>query len=301
VIAELYKVIRQPRRAARFVSSYLQGRLFWESRFDQVREPKVRGAVPHEAATQRALANQLRDAGFDVSEMALDLDDYRRFLVRARYDRFPTYYAGGQDEGFHEKALEHYLAARLMGLDPGDTYVDVASFDSPTPRIYRDLFGCDTYRQDLVYPPGRTGDQIGGDAAHMPVPDEFATRMALHNAFEHFEGESDIGFIHEAARVLRPGGKLCIVPLLLFDRYAIQTDPAVFPRGGISFERDATVYGARGWRDRHGRFYDVASLGARIREQLGCLRLRIVVVGNEHDVHPSCYVKFVALIEKPAA
>ena len=65
--------------------------------------------------------------------------------------------------------------------------------------------------------------KIGGDAASLPVPDGFATKMALHCSLEHFESDSDIRFFQEAHRVLSPGGKLVVVPLYLTERYFILT------------------------------------------------------------------------------
>ena len=92
--------------------------------------------------------------------------------------------------------------------------------------------------------------------------------MALHCSFEHFEGRSDIGFIREAERVLRPGGAVCVVPLYLSEEYAIQTDPDVAAPAGVVFEDDATVY---------------------------CARYQIT---NAAQVGPSCYVRFALLMQK---
>ena len=139
---------------------------------------------------------------------------------------------------------------------------------------------------------------IGGDAADMPVKDGFATKMALHCSFEHFEQDSDIRFIKEASRVLKVNGKVCIVPLYLFEKYVIQTDPSVLTKRGISFEKDATIYCARGWGQRHGRFYDVPHLITRIKDNLGGLNLIIYAVKNEKEVDPSCYVKFIAVLDR---
>ena len=237
-------------------------------------------------------------AGFDVRAIDLDVAAYRRFIAAAGYERFPLYYAGGRAPGFHEKGLEHFLALELLRLGPGDVYVDVASQNSPVPEIYGRISGARVFRQDLSYSAGVHGERIGGDAARMPVADGFASAIALHNAFEHFEGDSDARFVTEACRVLRPGGRLCIAPLFLAARYVVQTDPAVWPREGVPFEADAEVACARGWRDRHGRFYDVPHLVSRVRDSLRGARLTVFVVGNAREIDPAVYLKFVALIER---
>ncbi|MBM3315795.1 class I SAM-dependent methyltransferase, partial [candidate division WOR-3 bacterium] len=166
------------------------------------------------------------------------------------------------------------------------------------PEVYRALYQCAAYRQDLSYPAGVHGNRIGGDAGAMPLPDGFATRMAMHCSFEHFEGDADIRFMREAARVLRPGGRLCIVPLYLHDRYAVQTDPCAYRQGSVTFEPDAVLYCARGWGHRHGRNYDVPHLRSRVAENLSGLRMTTYVVRNEKAVHQSCYVKFIGLFVK---
>jgi SAM-dependent methyltransferase len=301
VIAGFRKAIRLPGRAFRAVGDTLATFVSWQSRFEGIRPPKIAGAVPHDPAIQHRLISELRDRGLDLEMRRVDLDDYRRYLERARYDRFPYYYFGGRSSDFAEKALEHFMAARLLEIGPEDTYIDVASYDSPVPGIYRELFGCSAYRQDLIYPPGLRGDRIGGDAARMAVPDGFATKLALHNSFEHFEGDADSRFIEEAARVLRPGGRLCILPLFLHEVYAIQTNPALLPRSGRAFEPDAVLYCDRGSRGRHGRFYDVPHLVTRIADHLNGLQLRVIVVENEREVDESCYLKFAALLQKPTA
>ena len=241
---------------------------------------------------------ELRSHGFRLHDFSIDVAGYERYIRDARYHQFPNYYRGGHGANFAEKSLEHYLVAILLDLQKDDVYIDIANNSSPTPEIYHRLYGCNVYRQDLLFSPGIHGNVIGGDAGAMPVADGFATKMALHCSFEHFEQDADIRFVAEAGRVLSSGGKLCIVPLYLFTAYAIQTDPAVLPMGGLAFDRDAILYCARGWGERHGRFYDVPQLIARIGKSLDALRLTVYVVRNAPDIDPWCYVKFVALCEK---
>jgi hypothetical protein len=140
---------------------------------------------------------------------------------------------------------------------------------------------------------------IGGDAANMAVPDGFASKMALHCSFEHFENRSDMGFIPEVSRVLKPGGAICILPLYMFDEYAIQTDPAVSIPQEVKFDDDATVYCAYGWGNRHGRFYDPKRLLSRVCNNLNGMKLTVYRIVNAKQVDQSCYVQFAALIQKP--
>jgi hypothetical protein len=285
------------------VARFIYGNTYrWKYNYPRLRQPKAKGPVPqHNVGVHAAIISQLTEEDYRLHDYTIDLEDFRDYLRRANYSRFPSYYGGGRSPSsgnFTEKALEHYLAAKLLDLRAGDVYVDVANDESPTPEIYSVLYGCKSYRQDLKFPPGIHGDTIGGSAASMPVPGGFATKMALHCSFEHFEGDADTCFIKEANRVLGEGGRLCIVPLYLHTQYSIQTDPAVLPKGSLTFEPDAILYCARFWGNRHGRIYDVVHLTSRIRSALDDLHLTIYVVKNEKAADPSCYAKFVGLFEK---
>jgi SAM-dependent methyltransferase len=237
-----------------------------------------------------------------MTDFRIDLDEFRQYLEKAQYSRFPNYYGGGKGENFVEKSLEHYLAAKTLQISKNDVYIDVASSNSPAAEVYSKLFGCKTYRQDLVFTRGIHGNTIGGNACSMPVTDGFATKMALHCSFEHFENDSDIRFIKEANRVLRKGGKLCIVPLYLFESYVIITNPINLSRKerlgeSTLFDPDATLFCSKDLYLRHNRFYDVSHLIARIMNGSE-LRPVIYVIRNEKEVNDTCYAKFIALFEK---
>jgi SAM-dependent methyltransferase len=253
------------------------------------------GWVDYAPGAEDRIAGHLSSLGLEVCPYSIDVDDYRRYVRTAGYEReWSAYYPSNRAE----KALEHYLAALLLELGPGDRYIDVGSEASVAPDIYERMFGVEAYRQDRAYAAKLAGRKIGGDAANMPVSAEFATKMALHCSFEHFEGASDIGFIREAERVLRPGGAVCIVPLYVAEEYAIQTDPRIAAFTDVMFETDATVYYAKDWGNRHGRFYDPAHLLSRIAANRGKLLLRVYHIVNAGDVDPSCYVRFALLIRK---
>jgi hypothetical protein len=261
----------------------------------QIRDPRESSPIPLAEQFEIRLVDRLRTLGVAVRDHHVDVNKYRGFIKRAQYQkRYSTYYAGN----FPEKSLEHFVAADLLGLKPDDTYVDIASEQSPVPEIYGRLFGSATYRQDLSYPPGLQGDTIGSDAAAMPVPDGFASKLGLHCSFEHFEGDSDIRFIKEAGRILRSGGAACIVPLYMAELYAVMTDPRVSVPERVQFEPDATVYCVDGWGNRHGRFYDPEHFAMRIARNLGALSATVFCIKNASDVDASCYVRFALLLSK---
>jgi SAM-dependent methyltransferase len=236
------------------------------------------------------IMKDLKAEGFKVLPLRVNEYDYNKYLEQANYGQYQY-----SSEYFTEKTLEHHLAAKLLSLKPSDVYIDIANAGSPTPTVYHNLYGCKTYRQDLIFPQGFHADTIGGDAASMPVPDDFASAMALHCSFEHFEKDSDIGFVKELDRVLRPGGRCCIIPLYLSEVYAILTDSKAHP-DFVSSDKEARIYDVAGWGQRHGRHYNAAHLKKRIAANLGNLDMTIYYVEN---LLPGCYVKFIAFIRKP--
>ena len=180
--------------------------VLWDSYYYALREPKVQSAVPQDFRIQNESIKELKKDGFNVIDFKINVTDSREYINSAEYHKFPNYYHGDKASNFIEKSLEHYLAAKLLNLSEDDVYIDIANGNSPAPEIYHELYGCKVYKQDLAFPEGIHGNLIGGDAGDMPVEDGFATKMALHCLFEHFEQDSDIRFIKEASRVLRKGG-----------------------------------------------------------------------------------------------
>ncbi len=297
-LQRFWDALRHPSKVARFARREFREAFLWNSYYAALRDPKAKGGVPSDPAIFDEIRRKLKESSLCLRDLRADIAGFNRYLNDAQYCRFPKYYVGGSAPLFLEKALEHYLAASLLGLDRQDVFIDVAAGDSPAAQIYQELYGCTVYRQDLSFPRGVRGSVIGGDAASLPFETGFVTKMALHCSFEHFEGDSDFRFIREAGRVLRRGGRLCILPLYLYKEYAIQTDPMTMPKGGIDFADDAVLYVAKGYRNRHGRFYSVPKLVSRITNNLQDLKLTLYVVQNEKEVDPSCYVKFIALFEK---
>jgi SAM-dependent methyltransferase len=288
---------RQPTKFPAFFWRKFRETFLWQRRYARLREPKTT-ALTQNAETDRQLIAELREAGFRLLDYSVDVEDYRAYARYARYNQFPNYYRGGRSPDFVSKSLQHYLAAQLLSLGPDDVYIDVASGDSPAPEIYQSLYECRVYRQDLRYPRGIRGNRIGGNATAMPVENGFATKIGLHCSFEHFEGAADIEFMREATRVLKPGGKVCIIPLYLYPQYTIVTDPVALPRQGIAFEDDAVLYCWKGYGNRHGRLYSVTKLASRIRDNLNGMELTVYFLANRAEFSIHCNVRFAAVMER---
>ena len=297
VLWKLRAAMRRPGKLKENFLGTLRSSLMWDSLYRSLPEPKISGEVPvGDPQMHIVVKDQLIKAGIVVKDLRIDMRNYKSFLLRAAYNKYPYYYNGGKENQIHEKSLEHFVAAELLDLNDKDVYIDIANGDSPSPDIYNRIFGCRTYAQDMYFKEAREG-VIPGNACSMPVADGFASKMALHNSFEHFEDNDDVCFMQEANRVLQPGGRLCIIPLFLYTAFANQTDPSVVRDYSI-FDSGATIFATRGWLNRFGRHYDVSHFIARIMKARRDFDLTVYYMLNEKEVDSSCYAKFVALFER---
>jgi Glycosyltransferase len=264
-----------------------------DSYFGQIRDPKKKEWVS--ACNADLISSSLSQLGIEVIDYTVDIDEYQQFFQDAEYIKnFPQY-----NFSLPEKSLEHYLAVKFLELNSNDVYIEVGSEADIASKIYPHLYGVSSYVHSSAYPSGINQNMIGGTVTNLPLPDGFATKMAVHT-FCSLEEDADMGFIKEAARLLKPGGSVCILPLYLFDEYAIQTDPVTaISTGGVNFEEDAIVYCSLGWGHRHARFYDPQHLLDRICRNLNGLKLKIYRIKNAKQVDDSCYIQFAAVLEKP--
>lgn len=240
-------------------------------------------------------------ASLDVPLLPYRVDGaaFREHVAAGGYPR--NYAAGPMSQGGarEQKLLEYFVSLDLLHILPTDVVIDVASEWSLFPDVVRKLVGAQVYRQDLIYPPGIQGDRIGGSAASMPIPEAFADVLVLHNAFEHFEGTADTDFIGEAWRVLKPGGRVCILPLFVAERHSILTDPLV-DRRGVVWDEDSLIVERPWFHNRFGRFYSVKTLQERVLEPGSRFDTTIYHVVNIQDIHPLAYLYFALVMQKPA-
>ena len=233
---------------------------------------------------------QLRDVEFH--EYVADEERFRRWLADARYSNFA--YIVNRTEKF----LEHQVSFDLLALPPSAVVIDVASCRSPFPEILRRQ-GHRVIAQDLDFEPGLRDEKLGGSAAEMALPDASVDGMTLHCSFEHFEGEADSGFVREAARVLRPRGRVVILPLYVHEQFINMTDPIFAPP--IAGDPGATQVAVFGYANRFGRHYDVAALRSRVIEPAVAAGLvpSLYRIRNEASISPKVYLNFALVLAKP--
>lgn len=226
--------------------------------------------VPYPATDWEALDQDIQKACRDHGV------PYKTFEVdKPSYDRFKSHYALPAMSLYalncrEKKFMEHYVAFTLLGLKAGERYVDIASESSPFPEMARQRSGIDAYSQDLSYPDGIRGHQIGSSADSMPVPDAWADKASLQCAFEHFEGPIDTNFMKEISRVLKPGGKCVIVPLYTEATPLNIYDPILYKHYDINKADDtATVIAEIGLGGYFERVYSPETLDRILLPDLG--------------------------------
>jgi hypothetical protein len=236
---------------------------------------------------------------FDVAQFA---EKFKVHIDSPEYAGDYRTYGGAEWHCFLEKALEHFLSFELANPRPGGVGIDVGSCQSVAPAIARRLFGATVYEQDLAYPPGVNEHRIGSSAAAIPLPDKSVDFMMLHCTFEHFEGGADTGFIMECARLLKPGGKVVILPLYLNARHCNITGEAdAEVRAAIGFDSDAQFHCViPEWHNRFGRHYSPSALSNRVLAPAlaAGLRPRLLRCRGWEKFDDKLWLRWIMILEK---
>jgi hypothetical protein len=241
------------------------------------------------------ISRRIQSSGVSLQPLKANVSQFHDYFDTAGYQlRYPDYYRNN----LPEKAFEHFIAVQLLNPGPSDIFIDVASEGSPLPDIVKRLYGSAAYAQDIMYEPGICGNRIGGDACHMPVPDGFATCATLTCSLEHFEGDGDTQLFRELCRVLRAGSRVVVVPLYMFHEPAIQTDPTYSATIEVPFDPGATLYCAKDWCNRHGRFYSPETLRARLMASAPEMRFTVYRLLGTEAVDEGIYARFVLKAER---
>ncbi len=220
------------------------------------------------------------DNGIPVEEIDIDIHDFENWL-----NRFPAVRKHYSDMGdvLIEKCVEHYLTYKCLDIKIGDTFIDIAASGSPWANILSNS-GVESYRLDITYPKGIHGIDIGADAADTKLPNNFASVLALHCAFQCFMGDSDFLFIREAIRILKKNGRLGIVPLYCDNTCLVLTSPYCNQQL-VNIEANAK----RVWRDDKynepfSRYYSPEVFAKRIYAELENMKGKLFYIRNVYEL-----------------
>lgn len=194
----------------------------------------------------------------EVIDYSITSDALASFMSDVRY---PRYYYRGYSRV--RSALWHMVGLHLCDLERGNLVLDIGAHRGIWGRIARKKYRCDVFDVDLQYSPGIRGTQVGADAAAIPIPSNSVSHIVSFCAFNCMEGTSDIGLMKEATRLLRPGGKLVIVPLCIGDEHVNLYDPLICTQPH-SFDPGARQVAWWRWGNNFGRWYDRSAFSKRV-------------------------------------
>lgn len=228
---------------------------------------KLGNEIPYYYWDYEKTRKTLLEMNYKFFELRIDNVLMDNYVKDAKYSsRFSSYYKKSPLFLKH-KQIQHLCTLQICKPELGQVWMDVASSSSPFPDIMRFLYKQEIYQQDLIYNSGVYGYKIGSNASSIPLPDASVDVITLHCSFEHFEHESDKGFILEAKRILRENGSILIVPIYLANKHTILTNPKYFLTQGLpKNEENCLITLSRLYWESHGRFYDAETLDKRILE-----------------------------------
>lgn len=203
---------------------------------------------------------------------------------------FGNAYHEDTNRRYKRKIMEFYFVYKFLGLEEWnaeDIYLDVGAAGSPFAQYLREK-GINAYALDLKkgrY--DRLPYYLVEDATNMHFADNSVQGISAQSAFEMFVGDADTKFVKEAARILKPGGKVIIAPLYMHEQYLSTVSPNYYHKGFAdegSFECIRTD--CRGGVPM-GRFYSVDKLYERV-----------LAVAHESGLNTKVYILPNEIVEK---
>lgn len=268
----------------------------WRVRNDQI----YANPTPNELAT---IEQDLISLNVKINSYAPSPELFKVFQTQKW---FPTDYHGGLKSGvWEEKLLEHWIASQmldLMNFGRTDIYVDIAAAGSPWAKNLRERKGIEAYAIDLC----ETGESYRHipyyrveEATQTTFKDASVTAASLHCAFEMFMKDDDTLLIHEIARILKPGGKVVILPLYLHTHYCAYSTSEYYGKG---YSDPAAKEYVR--LDCSGvpssRKYDAKTLKKRVLSPIEAVGMhyRLHALRNKTEFGSNIYCHFILEIEK---
>lgn len=210
------------------------------------------------------IANNLKKITV-CEEMIFDEEDFQQYEQRLNFE---GEYNKNSNIRYRRKIMEYYIAERLLGFDRwgrDDIYVDVGAASSPFVKYLREEKRVNAYAIDLSDGKYSYLDYyLKEDATQTSFARAAVAGMSTQSAFEMFAGNADSDFIKEAARILKPGGKLIILPLYMHNKHLSTVSPNFYHKGNADKESYECIRTDCRGSVYFARFYSVRSLQERV-------------------------------------
>ncbi len=200
-----------------------------------------------------------------------------------------------------DKWIEHFLSIYLLKPRRRELMVDMASCWSPFGGIVKNITKAQVYMQDMCFEKGIHKNRIGSDCTDIPLADASVDVISVNNSIEHFEDAKDSQFLQEAFRLLKPGGRLCIVPLFISSVVVNMADPDL-DLSSVAFDPGAVLVSAKPWKIPFARYYTPETFVQRLISAVPQFEFEIISIHGMNRFDPSLgYWQFVACLRKPGS
>lgn len=185
---------------------------------------------------------------------------------------------------FHKKLIELFFTFTLLNPQPDDVFMDVAGGITTyvhklecNKKFLLDIKISSKLKSFL----GEKIEYIESDAGDINLPGESIDKISCHHSLEHFQSDSDILFMKETQRLLKPDGKCCIIPIFIAHKYAEVTDAITFKkkfdnRSKLLIDPTATLPGGK-YCGNYARVYDLKAFQERILKNIDVNRFKLTI------------------------
>ncbi len=267
---------------------------------------KFKGVRRYQAPTEQELSQieaGLEGMGIEVENFSPEVEEFNAFIAK---DFFSSDYHGGKAGGvWYEKVLEHWISAKLLGVleySGDDIFIDVAAASSPWAHVLRDCCGIQSYAIDLIEATNSYRDlpyYRVEDATATSFSDGSVSGIALHCAYEMFTDDADRKLIEEASRILKPGGKVVILPFYMHTHYCAYSTPEFYGKG-LSDPAAEEYLRMDCWGVPSSRKYDVEKLKERVLDPIvnNGMKYRLLALRNKNAFGQGIYCHFILEITR---
>lgn len=199
-----------------------------------------------------------------IGSLNITSKEYKKFLEHEELRNYRKYTFA------HNKILEYITTYILTEIDSESSVLDAAGGLGGYIRVIKRLkHSKELYCNDMRLA-GKTEEGItfiGGNIDAMELASESLTSITCHHSFEHFREDNDIRFIKEVVRLLKVGGKACIVPLFLCNRYCEiwnKIPDMKFDKRALTIYDPLGTFPGWGPYERFARAYDIKAFRERL-------------------------------------